>query len=114
MIMMSQGAYDKYIPIIASNGVLLIDDELVVLPDDHRSDITTYGIPATKIAIEAGTSRAANTAMLGFWTAIVGVVSREAMRQAVADSVPAKTVELNMQVFDIGYERGLALRNGES
>jgi Pyruvate/2-oxoacid:ferredoxin oxidoreductase gamma subunit len=45
--------------------------------------------------------------MLGFWTAILGVVSREAMRQSVAESVPPKTVDVNMQAFDTGYERGL-------
>jgi 2-oxoglutarate ferredoxin oxidoreductase subunit gamma len=93
--------------------VLLIDDELVLLPANHRSDITTYGIPATKIATQAGTSRAANTVMLGFWTAIVGVVSRGAMRQAVIESVPPKTVELNSKVFDIGYDQGLALGHSE-
>ncbi|MBS1249291.1 MAG: 2-oxoglutarate oxidoreductase subunit KorB [Chloroflexi bacterium] len=107
MIMMSQGAYSKYIPNLAPGGMLLIDSELVTLPDDHRADITTYGIPATRIAEEAGNNRAANTAMLGFWTAIVGAVSQDAMRQAVIESVPPKTVELNAKVFDIGYERGL-------
>jgi Pyruvate/2-oxoacid:ferredoxin oxidoreductase gamma subunit len=35
------------------------------------------------------------------------VVSREAMRQTVGESVPAKTIDLNLRVFDIGYERGL-------
>jgi 2-oxoglutarate ferredoxin oxidoreductase subunit gamma len=109
MIIMSQGAYDKYIPKIASNGVLLIDDELVTLPDNHREDIATYGISATRIATEAGNSRAANTAMLGFWTAITGIVTPNAMRQSVAESVPAKTVEVNLKVFDIAYQHGVEL-----
>ncbi|MEW6094443.1 MAG: thiamine pyrophosphate-dependent enzyme [Chloroflexota bacterium] len=109
MIIMSQGAYAKYLPTLAPGGVLLIDDELVTLAADHRKDVNTYGIPAIRIAESEGTSRAANTVMLGFWTAIVGVVSREAMRQAVAESVPAKTVDLNMRIFEIGYERGLEL-----
>jgi 2-oxoglutarate ferredoxin oxidoreductase subunit beta len=113
MIILSQGAYTKYVPSLAPGGVLLVDDELVALPADHRTDITTYGISATKIATQAGTSRAANTVMLGFWTAIVGVVSRGAMRQAVAESVPQKTLELNAKVFDIGYEQGLALAHSE-
>jgi 2-oxoglutarate ferredoxin oxidoreductase subunit beta len=111
MIILSQGAYTKYVPSLAPGGVLVIDDEMVALPDDHRTDITTHCISATKIATEAGNSRAANTAMLGFWTAIVGVVSRDAMRQAVIESVPRKTVELNEKVFDIGYERGLAINH---
>jgi 2-oxoglutarate ferredoxin oxidoreductase subunit beta len=109
MIMMSQGAYDKYIPNLAKGGVLLIDDELVKLPPDHRTDIKTFGIPATRIAEEAGNNRAANTAMLGFWTAIEGIVDKEAMKEAITESVPPKTVDLNREVFDIGYQKGMEL-----
>ncbi|MGD8625736.1 MAG: 2-oxoacid:acceptor oxidoreductase family protein [Anaerolineae bacterium] len=107
MIIMSQGAYAKYAPFLAPGGTLLIDDGLITLPEDHRQDVTTYGLPATQIAEALGNSRAANTVMLGFWTAIEGVVSREAMRQSVAESVPPKTIQVNMNAFDTGYERGL-------
>jgi 2-oxoglutarate ferredoxin oxidoreductase subunit gamma len=107
MIMMSQGAYDKYISQLKSGGLLLIDNELVQLPEDHRADITTLGIPATKIAEEAGNNRAANTVMLGFWAAIEGTIDKEAMEQSIAESVPPKTVELNQKVFEIGYQKGL-------
>jgi 2-oxoglutarate ferredoxin oxidoreductase subunit beta len=110
MIILSQGAYEKYVSTLAPGGTLLLDDQLVHLPEDHRSDITTYGIPATQIATEAGNSRAANTTILGFWTAIVGTVSKQAMRQAVSDSVPPKTVDLNLEVFKIGYQEGLRLK----
>jgi 2-oxoglutarate ferredoxin oxidoreductase subunit beta len=112
MIIMSQGAYAKYIPTLADGGSLLIDSGLISLPPGHRTDIRTFGIPATQIAEEAGNNRGANTVMLGFWTAISGVVSREAMRQAVAESVPAKAVELNLKIFEIGYENGLAQSAG--
>jgi 2-oxoglutarate/2-oxoacid ferredoxin oxidoreductase subunit beta len=106
-IIMSQGALVKYLPTLAAGATLLIDDGLVVLAEDHRQDITTLGLPATRIAEELGNQRAANTVMLGFWTAAIGAVSREAMRQAVAESVPARTLDVNMKAFDIGYERGL-------
>ena len=106
MIIMSQGAYAKYVPTLAPGGVLLIDDGLVELPAGHRQDITTYGLPATHLAEQLGTSRAANSVMLGFWAAIAGVVSREAMRYAVAESVPGKTVDLNLKAFDAGYDEG--------
>lgn len=109
MIIMSQGAYARYIPELAEGGKLLFDDGLVILPKDHRTDITTYGISATQIAESEGNSRAANTVMLGFWTAVVGVVSPEAMRQAVAESVPAKLLDLNLKVFDVGYQKGSEL-----
>jgi len=112
MIIMSQGAYSKYASALASGGILLIDDQLVELPESHRTDINTYGISATQIAEQAGSNRAANTVMLGFWSAIVGAVSREAMRQSVGESVPSKTVEMNLKVFDIGYEKGLEITRG--
>jgi 2-oxoglutarate/2-oxoacid ferredoxin oxidoreductase subunit beta len=107
MIIMSQGAYAKYVPTLAPGGILLLDDGLVSLPADPRTDIETYGMPATRIAEELGNNRAANTVMLGFWTAAIGAVSEAAMRQAVAESVPSKTVEVNMKAFDIGFQRGL-------
>ena len=112
MIIMSQGAYNKYMPDLAPGGMLLIDDGLVILPDGHRKDITTLGMPATQIAEKEGSSRAANTVMLGFWTALSNIVSREAMRQSVAESVPAKTVELNLLLFEIGYQRGAEIAGG--
>lgn len=110
MIIMSQGAYARYLPTLSSGGTLLIDDGLVLLPPDHRIDVNTFGLPATQIAEQAGSNRAANTVMLGFWTAIIGAVSREAMRQTVAESVPAKMIEMNLKVFDEGYENGKALK----
>jgi 2-oxoglutarate ferredoxin oxidoreductase subunit beta len=113
MIIMSQGAYAKYIPTLAADGLLIIDDSLVNLPPDHRKDVKTFGIPATQIAEEAGNNRAANTVMLGFWAAVTGLVSREAMRQAIAESVPAKAIELNTKIFGIGYEKGLAFNTGK-
>lgn len=113
MVIMSQGAYAKYVPTLTPGGILLIDDGLVPLPADHRTDIITYGLPATQIAEQMGSVRAANTVMLGFWTAIVGVVSREAMSQAVADAVPPKTVDLNLQLFQVGYQKGLELAGSQ-
>jgi 2-oxoglutarate ferredoxin oxidoreductase subunit beta len=109
-IIMSQEAYVKYVPNLAVNGTLLIDDGLVALPADHRQDLKTFGIGATRIAEEYGNARAANSAMIGFWAAIVGAVSREAMRQSLTDSVPPKTLEVNLNVFDIGFEKGLELK----
>jgi 2-oxoglutarate ferredoxin oxidoreductase subunit gamma len=105
-IIMSQEAYVKYVPNLTSNGTLLIDDGLVTLPEDHRQDLKTYGIPATQIAEELGNVRAANSVMLGFWAAIVGAVSQAAMRQSLTDSVPPKTLEVNLKAFDVGFDNG--------
>ncbi len=106
-IIMSQGAYKKYIPAMGAGSLLLIDDSLITLPDNHRQDITTLKLPATRIAEDLGNNRAANSVMLGFWAGITGIVSRAALRQSLNDSVPPKTVDINLKGFDIGYEKGL-------
>jgi 2-oxoglutarate ferredoxin oxidoreductase subunit gamma len=106
-IIMSQEAYTKYVPKLAADATLLIDDGLVTLPEEHRQDLKTYGIPATQIAEELGNSRAANTVMLGLWTAIIGAVSKSAMQQSVTDAVPPKTLEVNLNAFEAGYQKGL-------
>ena len=109
MIIMSQGAYDKYISSLRPGGVLLVDEELVKLPDEHRTEMLTLGLPATSIAEEAGNNRAANTAMLGFWAAVEGIVDKLALERSVTESVPPKTVDVNINVFEIGYQKGLEL-----
>jgi 2-oxoglutarate ferredoxin oxidoreductase subunit beta len=109
-IIMSQEAYLKYVPALTADGVLLIDDGLVTLPEEHRQDLKTYGIGATRIAEELGNTRAANSVMLGLWTAIIGAVSETAMRQSLTDSVPPKTLELNLKAFDVGFGKGLELQ----
>ena len=106
-VIMSQGAYEKYTPLLTIDGILLVDDGLVNLPNDHRDDLITHGIPATKVAEEMGNVRAANTVMLGFWAATVGAVSREAMQHSVSESVPPKTLEINLKAFEYGYQAGL-------
>jgi 2-oxoglutarate ferredoxin oxidoreductase subunit gamma len=113
MIIMSQEAYSKYVIDLSTGGVLLIDNGLVKLPAETRGDIAIFGLPATQIAEEFGNVRSANAVMLGLWTAIIGAVSKPAMRQSLTDSVPPKTIEVNLKSFETGYEKGLKLKNSE-
>jgi 2-oxoglutarate ferredoxin oxidoreductase subunit gamma len=45
--------------------------------------------------------------MAGFFAAVTGLVSKEAMRKAVETSVPKGTEGLNLLAFEKGYEYGL-------
>jgi 2-oxoglutarate ferredoxin oxidoreductase subunit beta len=110
-IIMSQEAYAKYAPTLADGATLLIDDGLVTPADDHRTDLKTFGLPATRMAEELGNNRAANAVMLGFWAAIIGCIRKEAMQQSLAASVPPKTVEINLKAFDVGYDGGRKAQN---
>jgi 2-oxoglutarate ferredoxin oxidoreductase subunit gamma len=45
--------------------------------------------------------------MVGFFTAVTKLLDPEAVRKAVADSVPSNFRELNLKAFEKGYEYGL-------
>jgi 2-oxoglutarate ferredoxin oxidoreductase subunit gamma len=48
-----------------------------------------------------------NIVMVGAFAAIAGLITAEALRQAVADSVPPATRDLNLRAFYKGFEYGL-------
>ena len=45
--------------------------------------------------------------VLGFFTAVTGAVSPEAMKQALPGLVPDRFLAKNIQAFDKGYQHGL-------
>ncbi len=105
MMVMSQGAYEKYSPMLRPGGKLMIETDLVKLTAP-RDDIEVYGIPATRLSEELGRKIVANIVMLGFVTAVSEVVTYEAMKSAILDSVPKGTEELNTKAYNTGYEYG--------
>ncbi len=113
MIVMSQEAYTKFSPELASGGILITEEELVH-PYNLRKDLKHFSIPATRIAEELGKKMVLNIVMMGFMTAVTEIVEPEAMRKAVKASVPKGTEELNLSAFNKGYEYGIKLMIGKN
>lgn len=107
MVIMSQEAFTKFAPRLDPDGVMIIEEELVD-PKGLPPTVKVLGIPATRIAEGLGRKVVLNMVMAGFFTAVTGLVSREAMRKAVETSVPKGTEELNLLAFEKGYEYGLS------
>lgn len=99
---MSGEGYEKYRDELRDDGLLIYEQDLVrpVFKDGQRA----FGIPSTRIAESLGRALVQNIVMVGFLTGVTRLVPHEAMRQAVHESVPAGTEELNLEAFD----RGLA------
>ena len=90
-------------------GVLIVEEDLVRVSDlEPNSEV--YRIPATRIAEELGKRMVLNSVMVGFFTSVTKLLTADAVRQAVADSVPASFRELNLQAFERGFEYGNAER----
>jgi 2-oxoglutarate ferredoxin oxidoreductase subunit gamma len=64
-------------------------------------------VPATRLAEELGNRVVVNTVMVGFLGAVTGLLDRESLRKAIADSVPASLLELNLRAFEKGVEYGI-------
>ena len=105
LIVMSQVAYEKFRPKDSEDTLLIIDEDLVKA--DAANGRKVLAVPAMRIAEELGRAAVANIVMLGFATAVTGVISVDKMKQSVMASVPKGTVELNVKAFEYGYAHGL-------
>jgi len=103
LVAMSQEAYARFLPELKEGGILIVERELVRVSDLDK-EIQVYSIPATRIAEELGKRMVLNSVMVGFLTAVTNLLDADAVRRAVADSVPPGFRELNLTAF----ERGLA------
>jgi len=110
LIVMSQEAYNKFAPTLRQGGMLLSDADLVKAEEGKVSNL--YSIPATRLAEELHMRIVANMVMLGFFTGITQVVSVEAMKRTIPESVPSRFVELNLQAFDRGYGYAQKVKSG--
>ena len=106
---MSQGGYDKFIPLLREEGTLIIDQDLV---QPHGFDRDYFSIPSTRMAEELGRKMMANIIMVGFLAAITGAISVEAARKTVLESVPKGTEAMNETAFSKGCDYGSALLKG--
>lgn len=102
LVAMSQEAYAKYYPTVKADGVILIDEDLVI-PLDVKG---YYLIPATQLAEECGRRIVANMVMLGFFCTVTKLVDQRALEEAIASTVKPKTKALNLKAFATGWEYG--------
>jgi len=101
LVAMFQEAYERYRPEMAPGGLLVIDTDLV----KPSADEGPYrAVPATRLAEGLGKKIVANVVMLGFFTAVSGLVRREAVEAALRASLAPRLLDLNLRAFAMGYD----------
>lgn len=101
VVCMSQEAFKKYGVAAARGAQLIVDSDLV----EGAADMEWLRhVPFTRLADDLGRRIVANVVMLGSFTAITALVSREAMEEAVRTTVRERVVDLNMRAFEAGYD----------
>jgi len=105
LVTMSQEAYSLFAPQLKEDGILIIEQDLVRI-DKLPAGVRVFSLPATRLAEELGKRMVMNIVMVGFFGAVTSLPSPDALRQAIADSVPPAFRELNLKAFDKGFEYG--------
>lgn len=118
LVVMSQEAFTRFAPELKDGGMLLVEQDLVRV-SGLKSGTRVYSVPATRLAEELGKRMVLNIVMVGFFGAVTGLLEPDALRKAVAESVPPAFRQLNLQAFDKGFEHGANLlqslaENGDS
>jgi 2-oxoglutarate ferredoxin oxidoreductase subunit gamma len=106
LVVMSQEAYSKFSPELKDDGILIVEEDLVRV-SELKPATRVFSVPATRLAEELGKRMVLNIVMVGFFAAVTGLVAPQALRKAVADSVPPAFQELNLKAFDKGFEYGI-------
>jgi 2-oxoglutarate ferredoxin oxidoreductase subunit gamma len=99
LVALSQEAYNRFRPEAKPDAIVIIDEDLVTPSEGEQP----ARIPALQLAEGLGRRIVANVIMLGFLTAVVDFVEREAMEKAIETTVRPKTLELNLKAFETGF-----------
>lgn len=105
LIAMNLPSYDKYEGAVVPSGKVFVDSTLIGRKA-VRGDISTFYIPATQMAADAGIPTLANMIILGKMIKETQAVSFEDLQSAMKKVVSAKRAELldiNIKALETGY-----------
>ena len=108
----------RYLPYLAKDGVIVTSNKPFVnipnYPDEQALFDELNSLPNKVVMLdieaaakEAGAARSANVVLLGMAAKYIGIISTEALRNAVATIFARKgeaVVEANLKAFDMGKE----------
>jgi 2-oxoglutarate ferredoxin oxidoreductase subunit gamma len=106
LVAFSQVAYNRYLVWTASPDGVVFYDEGSVEPE-AGADQRHISIPASRaVETSLGAKVGANIAMLGAVVAVTGLVTRQALTDAVTEGSPSRFVDLNLRALDLGFRLG--------
>jgi len=103
-IVLNLPSMEAFEPAVKPGGVLVVNSSLIPQKSE-RTDIRVFYAPVTDMAIELGNARLANVICLGALVQATGVVSLQAIGQALDDHLPErhrKLLGLNKEALQKG------------
>jgi indolepyruvate ferredoxin oxidoreductase beta subunit len=103
----------RNIPFLAEGGQMFANAEGNSFPRKEvraylkKTNVACLSMPAGKLAMDLGAPMSTNLALLGFFSAFdKGPLGHEELRETVESVSPERFKEINLKVFDAGFERG--------
>jgi len=101
VLALTQKAFDKYGEGLADDGILLVDETIDIGAYDKSKVVSVPILQTAKE--EVGKIIVANIVALGAILKLTGVVSEEALLEAILARVPKGTEKLNRAALEAGY-----------
>lgn len=104
LLAMTQEAADKYSLDVKKDGIIIVDTMYV--KSAPKGNFKVFSYPITDIAEDkVGKKITANLVALGIIEKHAGIISEEAIIQAIRTRVPKGTEDLNIKAFRLGQEQ---------
>lgn len=100
LVALTQDAADRHAPNVKKDGLIIVDSANV---ERFVTDRKVLRLPMSSVAREATGRPVASIVALGVISAVTGIVSREAIRQAVKARAPQGTEEMNVKALEAGF-----------
>lgn len=109
----------RYLPYLKKDGVLIVNSQTIdpmpvitgameypadIIEKIKAKNIKVICVNALEKALEAGSSKAVNVALIGSLAA-TSPIEKEVFVEAIERTVPEKFLELNKKAFELGYAK---------
>jgi 2-oxoisovalerate ferredoxin oxidoreductase beta subunit len=106
LVVFNPQSLEKFGPTVRPGGVVLYDSTVIQRPPKLDSNITTYGIPFTQIAVDLGKAMVKNTVALGATVAATKIFPVERFVATMEDALQSNCalLPINREAFNRGME----------
>lgn len=118
LISMDESEAYRYLPYLKKGGKLFTNTVGKTFPDERvaaflgSNEISAYAMEAAKTAMDMGSPRSTNLAMVAFYSAFGdGPLSADDLRSTVDSMSPGPFKETNLKIFDTCFETGRNMVN---
>lgn len=112
LVALSQDAYNRFLPQVKGEGLVIYDEPLVV-PQRSRGN-KHVGVRGTRWVMEKiGTVQTTNMFFLGVVSGLTELISKDFLVKALQESLPVSLLERNLRALEGGFREGLDIKRKE-